>query len=106
MLLEVLTYRGYTWRLTRDGINRLLTAWTPGLVALHQELTDGAHNVVALAHEKWLRAHDIRQRIVRQEPGLIVRSTDSVPWTIHEIEDEAAYQTALIAFRAAARFAL
>lgn len=93
-------YRGYLWELVRRTLCiqclvevyphgwELRAVYTTGLPQIGDDVRD-------LADQRWRYAHDFRRSLSTDR----FKPVDFIAWEIHEIEDGAAYQTALVEYK-------
>jgi len=100
-------YRGCNWYFWDGAVAvRASTARVPlKLIAtLHEPTVDFGTTLEEIARKHWLYVRKVRRYAA--DYGSVYLSLDGVPWEIHDIDDEIAYESAFSAFKAEQRFYL
>jgi len=105
-----LFYRGYRWspewlldnvRVTASAIwHHEVIVYVTAVAPFSGELRDRLRRTlsgVSVFYPIWQRAHEARVR--EFDDGVVLGAVDGVPWEIHEIENESAYEAALAEYR-------
>ncbi len=107
---NVLVYRGYRWTTERLLDNVRISAyalWHYEVVVIvvavapfYGELKDRLQQTlsgISVFYPIWQRAHE--RRLEERQDNVVMVAVDGVPWEIHEIEDETAYEHALAEYQ-------